>query len=467
MGSGRTRGPPVSDNAHADLALQAVPPAPTLVRAVASDASVRLTWLDGAGAGQVTAHVITGSDGHDRPSGPEPLAQVTGLVNAQSYSFTVAAVNSIGVGPSSAPSVPVMPQPPTAGNTWAMTTPMPTARDRAAAVRLRDGRVLVVAGSDPQATPSDLSVVELFDPATSTWTSAGAIGAVASGFGLTLLTDGRVLRTGGFTGAVAPLATAELFDPTTGSWTSTAAMVTARFGHSAVLLTDGRLLVAGGTTATPTGLGAVATAELYQPSTAQWTATGALATARTNHSATRLLDGRVLVAGGDAGAGGLTTAELYDPGTGTWTTTGSLSTVRQNDDVCCPGTAMLPGGDVLIAGGSGPQGLLDSAEIYRVGAGTWQPTGNLVFGRDAGFGLIPVLDGRILIVGGRDDWGPLPYAELYDDATGLWTRTNDAHYARMSPATALLADGRVLVTGGGRPGSTLAVTATAETVSPT
>jgi large repetitive protein len=144
-----------------------------------------------------------------------------------------------------------------------------------------------------------------------------------------------------------------------------------------------------------------------------------------------------------------------------------MSTTRQNDDVCCTGVALLPSGDVLVAGGFGPQGVLSSAEVYRVATGSWDPTGDLVFGRDAGFSLTPLLDGRVLLVGGRDDWGPLAYAELFDEDTGAWTRTNDMNLPRMLPATALLADGRVLLAGGGvlQPG--FAVSATAEVFSPT
>jgi hypothetical protein len=244
-------------------------------------------------------------------------------------------------------------------------------------------------------------------------------------------------------------------------------MGTARLAHSAVLLGDGRVLVVGGLTPTATGLTALATAALFQPGTGQWATTGTLSTARANHSATRLLDSRVLVVGGSAGAAGFQQRRTLRSGRRNVDDDRIHDTVRQNDDVCCPGTALLPSGDVLVGGGSGAQGAaLDSAEIYRVAAGAGQPTGNLLFGRDAGFSLIPVLEGRILITGGRDDWGALPYAELYDEGTGRWTRTNDAHLARMSPATAALVDGRVLVIGGGVLSAAPAATASAETFSP-
>jgi hypothetical protein len=78
-----------------------------------------------------------------------------------------------------------------------------------------------------------------------------------------------------------------------------------------------------------------------------------------------------------------------------------------------------------------------------------------------------LLDGRILIAGGRDDWGPVSCAELYDEVTGTWTRINDMRVARSSPATALHADGRVHLAGGGAVEPPLTPAGSAETSSPT
>src|SRR4051794_12263504 len=206
MTSGISGGPAdAADGSAADLL--GVPSAPTGLRAIASPASVRLTWSDGDGAAQVSSHVVTGSNGQVRPAGPLGRTDVTGLVNGQSCAFTVTAVNGAGPGPASAPSIPVTPQAPTPGNRWALSTPMPTDRAQATAVRLRDGRVLVGGGVAADSSGSGLSVCEVYDGATSTWTSVAAMGAVGSHFGLSLLPDGRVLRTGGTTASFTPLAT--------------------------------------------------------------------------------------------------------------------------------------------------------------------------------------------------------------------------------------------------------------------
>src|SRR5215469_16121438 len=106
-----------------------------------------------------------------------------------------------------------------------------------------------------------------------------------------------------------------------GSWNSVGAAPNAPgLGCTATLLLNGKVLVAGGAS---DGNGA----ELYDPTTGNWTATGQMATNRYDHTATLLPNGRVLVAGGYMGGGGnaLASAELYDPVTGTWTNTGSLN----------------------------------------------------------------------------------------------------------------------------------------------
>jgi N-acetylneuraminic acid mutarotase len=100
---------------------------------------------------------------------------------------------------------------------------------------------------------------------------------------------------------------------------------TARYNHTATLLQNGQVLVTGGSNGNGT------LAELYNPSTGTWTVTGSMSSTRTGYAATLLPNGKVLVAGGTCVNGScvyFSSAELFDPTTGTWTATGSMNTAR-------------------------------------------------------------------------------------------------------------------------------------------
>src|SRR5262245_63562513 len=101
-------------------------------------------------------------------------------------------------------------------------------------------------------------------------------------------------------------------------------MCTARSSHTATSLPNGKVLVAGGVNRVD---GFLSSAELYDPGTGTWAATGSMGIARRDHTATLMANGKVLVAGGYNGSA-LSNAELYEPGTGTWTETGRLGSER-------------------------------------------------------------------------------------------------------------------------------------------
>lgn len=132
-----------------------------------------------------------------------------------------------------------------ATDTWSSssTEDLLAPRSGHAAVRLLDGRVLVIGGGK-NATGAYIFSTEIFDPSAGTWSAAGTIGAGGDKPTLTLLADGRVLAAGGYAGVW--LAAADLFDPATGTWTSLPPMLTPRSSATATLLADGRVLLAGG-----------------------------------------------------------------------------------------------------------------------------------------------------------------------------------------------------------------------------
>jgi len=334
------------------------------------------------------------------------------------------------------------------GGTWAATGAMLEARYGIRATLLLDGTVLV-AGGALNTDPYVLASAELYDPSTGSWTTTGAMIEARYGYTATLLPDGEVLVAGGSTTIVGsspfPLATAELYDPRTRTWTAIGSMATARTGHTATLLADGKVLVAGGVPAfggdIPTS--PLASAELYDPGTKTWTAAAGMNEARDGHTATLLLDGKVLVVGGGNSPA---STELYDSRTGTWTAVGNLTEARSGYTA-----TRLRDGRVLVAGGYGA-GWLSSAELYDPATGSWTATGGMIQGRASQTAtLLP--DGTVLVAGGAIEVtfnsDAMALAESYDPRNETWTATGSMSLARHSHTATLLLDGKVLVVGGG------------------
>jgi len=235
---------------------------------------------------------------------------------------------------------------------------MTASRGDHTATLLASGKVLIAGGADQDPTGTGLASAELFDPASGAFSPTGNMTDARFMHAAALLNNGKVLIAGGaVSNTAAPLATAELYDPSTGAFTNTGPMTIGREQHTATLLADGRVLIAGGEIAASSGnLQATASAEIYDPTTGTFSATGSMATARSFHTATLLPAGTVLVAGG---GGDNPTAEVFDPTTGTFSITGGMEVGRSGHTA-----TLLSNGSVLVAGGGLYLGLA-SAELYQ------------------------------------------------------------------------------------------------------
>jgi hypothetical protein len=189
----------------------------------------------------------------------------------------------------------------------------------------------------------------------------------------TLLQDGRVLLAGGLDSSGVCHASCELYDRTTDTLIPTGSMTTKRSGHTATLLDDGRVLVAGGladyqnpTTAFAAALNtAQDTAEIYDPATGVWTpVTQPMSAKRSGHTATKLLDGKVMLVAGITGGSGAVPVftnkvDLFDPATGSFSPLPNLPLVESpgfGTGRAFHAASLLPNGDVLVTGGTYPGG---------------------------------------------------------------------------------------------------------------
>jgi hypothetical protein len=336
--------------------------------------------------------------------------------------------------------------------------PMTAARVGYTATLLGDGRVLVAGGTD------DASA-EVYDPVSRTFTSTGSMTTPRDGHAAILLPDGRVLITGGEqscqncgNAGTQVLSSAELFDPSTGTFAKTGAMATRRAGQTAILLRNGLALVLGGGNM---GDPDDSAAELYNPANGTFHKTGAMVMPRWGFTTTLLVDGRVLVAGGDGRCcspnpyAPVASAELYDPATGTFSLTGPMGIARAEFTA-----TLLLTGQVLIAGGrSQPTGptapdLLASGELFDPTSGNFTPAATMTSARlSHSATLLP--SGRVLLVGGEKcclysagNGDLLSKPELYDPSTAAFELVPTKPLTFTDPTVTLLSNGWLLLTGG-------------------
>lgn len=222
------------------------------------------------------------------------------------------------------------------------------------------------------------------------------------------LPNGKVLITGGFSSSVFPgpaLNTVELYDPTTHQFTAlTATMKSPRTNHTATLLPNGTVLLAGGQITDANGNGSDG-AEIYDPATQTFTAiSNKMTVPRGSHVAVLLPNGKVLLAGGfNGGFNDLpiahNTAELYDPATQTFTALSAKLTTSRADN---PAAALLPNGKVLITGGKTLNVFLDNAELYDPTTQTFMAITATMTSIRMGHTATSLPNGTVLVTGGAD-----------------------------------------------------------------
>ncbi len=284
---------------------------------------------------------------------------------------------------------------------WTFTSDMSEQRRSPALFELPDGRVMVAGGLSGQREP--LASTEIWDPATGEWTLGPAMNRPHDLMGAVVLPDGRFLMIGGTSKnqdghLVALNAETEAYDPETETWSDVAPMLSERANHTATVLSDGRVLVTGGGKLDGPYLKST---EIYDPAADKWTQTAEMSRGRAFHTATLLEDGRVLVVGGK---GKIRAAELYDPELDAWSSAGETADPRSEHSA-----TLLADGTVMVAGGTG---YLATSEFFNPLEGAWTTGRSLGTGRYK-HSAVRLDDGRTLIMGGTSKDGMLATMEIY------------------------------------------------------
>jgi hypothetical protein len=309
-----------------------------------------------------------------------------------------------------------------------------------------------------------LSSAELFDPAKNTFAAAPSMKDARTDHTATVLPGGEILVVGGEGPSGRALASAELYDPASGKFSAVAAkMSTARADHTATLISgcncpaDGKVLIAGGTTAAISLGVTLRSAELFDPATGQFVATGSMKSTRARHSATLIaggpLAGNVLIAGGtsDESGGDVDTAELYDPVAGQFTPTGRMSTPREGHSATWLSPSVVSGalaGKVLVAGGGAVSAPSDSAEVFNPQTATFLPVGAMGTARTLQAAVL-LSTGKVLIAGGQSgESNFLQSAELFDPVHATFAATGSMRNLHSGATATVLDSGRALIAGG-------------------
>ena len=312
------------------------------------------------------------------------------------------------------------------------------------AVMLHNGKVLLF--SWPNQTVGSDAV--LWDPV------AGTISNIALTYqrdifcsGTTVLADGRVFIAGGhiYQGAIQPtqgVSNTTIFDPAANSWTEGPPMSQARWYPTTTLLGDGTVIIFSGTMQTGTSALSV---DHYDP------VSNTITTLPSTASKSMLTYPRVkLTTSGLLAWTNLPTTCYLNTATAKWTNGPKLNSgSRSFTDM----SVLLPGlTTIMEMGGTTTSGVTATAELLNLSASTpaWSYTAPMNFPR-LWANAVLLADGTVLVVGGGTSsyyGGPVLTPEIYSPASRTWTEMAAQTAPRMYHSTALLLpDGRVLSAG--------------------
>ncbi len=230
-------------------------------------------------------------------------------------------------------------------------------------VALANGKILAV-GYNVSLDGRVHNVAEIYNPALREWSGTGTRNEIHRWYGLTLLSDGNVLESGGeapplgfFAGSA--MNTCEIYDAKAGTWKYTGSMKEPRLLHTATLLANGNVLVTGGIGSDLMSSNPMSSCEVYIASAGYWLTVPSMKYPRQSHTAVLMQDGRVLVPGAPS--------EIYDPVSNSWSIADSMNYNRGQFSAI-----LLKDGKVLAVGGAGLK-----SEVYDPTLSRWALVGDM------------------------------------------------------------------------------------------
>ncbi|MCX5794155.1 MAG: hypothetical protein NTY77_01495 [Elusimicrobia bacterium] len=332
--------------------------------------------------------------------------------------------------------------------TFSPTGIMKEVRDLHTATLLPNGRVLVAGGlSTNKLSTGAIRGAEIYYPDTGIWLPTGDMISPRSNHTATTLPDGNVLALGGYANGVVQK-TAEVYYSTAAVWRRVPDMPEGRWLHTATLMQDGRVLVVGGQNESSL----LTTVQIFNSVNSCWEGSagspcpfpynntpaplpGAPTPRVRYHTATLLMDGRVMLVGGNDGNWEIGNVWLYDPAKNSWAAGAPLVDTATNLGKRQSHTAtLLANGTVLVAGGAraaanGGQPI-DSVEQYDPATNNWVIWGGLSTER-AYHTMTMAVDGTLFAIGGSNLSSYLNTAESH----GLYSSGLDQYSVDYPPST--------------------------------
>jgi fibronectin type 3 domain-containing protein len=330
------------------------------------------------------------------------------------------------------------------------------------ATLLRNGKVLIVSGSENDARNNSEGAESyrnaIWDPTGTTQASVTVQNIDYDVFcsGTATLPDGRALVVGGtsdytFTGENR----ASIFDPATARFVQSQSMVNGRWYATATTLGDGRVMAFAGTDLTG---GTNNTVEIYSLANAGagWSVPKAAPFTPPYYPRQFVLPNGTVFYTGQGSAAANPTAWIFDPAAQAWTP--SVATTR---DRTYGSSVMLPllppnyAPRIMNFGGGSP--ATASTEIIDLSAASpaWTPGPNMSTGRIQ-MNAVILPNGMVLAEGGSVNNeapdGPGRSADLYNPVTRTFSPAGVASYSRLYHSVALLLPDARVMSMGSNPG---------------